>query len=390
MKKTTVDFERLFGRIALVLISIILALIVADKVSIQFLRPKKFLLENQFSVRDIRRPQPYLMFKGAPFGKAWKIKYIKTGLGDRILNELGYPGEAPCMPKPANEYRVIVLGGSSVFMGYPALPRLIQYEFEKAGCPDVKVYNFAVVSSVSGMELARLVFEAVNYAPDLIISYSGFNDIDQPFVADPRPGYPYNFFIYEENPILESEIRDYPLAPLMAYSSNLARYFGHAYFLKKFIDLEELRQSCDYGSPQWRQAIVDTYVDNIVKSQKIAHAFGADFIAFLQPCLYFKTSATPREQKHLDPKRMSHAVQSREMIVRGMQKAAASQSLHFVDLSGLFSGHNETVFIDRVHIRYLYRPQVAKKIYHYLLRFLREENIDCHCLEPGISSPGEG
>ncbi len=63
------------------------------------------------------------------------------------------------------------------------------------------------------MELARLVFEALAYQPDLIVSYSGANDIILPLSADPRPGYPFNFMIREYNPLLD---KDYPLATLTA------------------------------------------------------------------------------------------------------------------------------------------------------------------------------
>jgi hypothetical protein len=366
------DFEKMLGRIFIVLLATSLTLIVADRLSINLLRFKKTSVEAEFSARNIRNPEPYIMFKGSPHAKAWKLYSPQTGYRDNILNELGYPGEAPKMPKPKNEYRVIVLGGSAVFMGNPAIPRLIQYQFEKKGCPDVKVYNFGVVSSVSSMELARLIFDAVNYAPDLIISFSGFNDIDQPFVADPRPGYPLNFFIYESNPVLESDIRKYPLFPLLAYGSNLLRYFCPAYFSKRFTDLETIKKNAGYGSTAWRERIATTYIDNLIKSQKITRAFGADFLAFFQPSLYFKDVLSEEEKPLLETSRRENSLELREMIRKKAQKAVNEEGLRFIDLSDHYDSYHETVFKDRVHLQYLYQPDIATAVYQHILIFFTD------------------
>jgi len=379
VKKSPVDIERLLGRLFLIGLSSLLAFMAVEGISRKFLHPEVALIEKQYTAKNIRRPRPYIMFKGTPHAKAWKIKYVKSGLGDRVLNDLGYPGQAPVMPKPPGEFRIIVVGGSAAFMGYPAIPRLIQYQFEKEGCAQVKVYNFAVVSSVSTMELARIVFEALDYNPDMIISYSGFNDIDQPLAADPRPGYPFNYFIYESNPLLESNLKDYPLLPLLAYGSHLARVFAPGYFLKNFADLETLRRQSGYGTTAWQEAIAETYVSNLVKSDKIARAFGARFIAFFQPSLYFKDVPTPEERDHMKQKHARHARRLRQMILARARTAGEKEGLRFIDLSDFFKGKNETVFRDRVHIGHRQRPAIAREIYRHVLRLMEEDSHGDPC-----------
>lgn len=93
---------------------------------------------------------------------------------------------APQMPKTREEYRVFFLGGSTVYVGKPPIADLVQRLFHEHGIKNVKVYNFGVVSSVSGMELARIVFELSDLAPDLIVMYNGGNDILQPWSWDRR------------------------------------------------------------------------------------------------------------------------------------------------------------------------------------------------------------
>ena len=383
-------FEKLFSNVFIFLFSAFIALIIIDKLSIKFLNHRKSRVEKQYSVQDIRSLKPYIAFKGAPFAKAWKHYSRKAGYTDNILNELGYPGISPKIPKPDNEYRIIVLGGSAAFMGNPPIPRLIQYQFEKNNCFDVKVYNFAVVSSVTSMELARLVFEVVNYTPDLIISYSGFNDIDEPFEADPRPGYPFNYFIYESNPIIDSDIRQYPLIPLMAYSSNLMRNFYPSYFLKSFTNIDKLRAEVDYDTGHWRQKIANIYVENMLKSQKISKAFGSEFIAFFQPSLYFKDFVNSGENKYLTIERMNNSLKIRKMILKSAKKAKEYKELNFVDLSDFFDNNHNLVFKDRVHVQYQFRPDIAIEVYKHILKLIRKNNpkniSNPLCLQP-VNTP---
>ncbi len=375
--------RKIFLRVLAVTVSVLLALVIADRLSILFLDPRRSAGERQFRPGDIRRPEPYVMFSGAPGGESWPL-INKDGSRENIrLNSLGYRGEVPPMPKGKNEYRVIVLGGSTVFMGHPPVPRLLQYQFEKEGCREVKVYNFGVVSSVSGMELARLLFEAVDYAPDLIISYSGFNDIDEPFVADPRPGYPFNFMVYESNPVLESDIKSYPLFTLTAYGSNLARYFFPGYFQKKFVRIDDLREEAGYGTPPWRKEIARTYVQNMVKSQKVARAFGADFLAVFQPALYFKDRVSDEEKNLLAAG--SEAERKNSLAIRDLVRTAAAaaqreQALNFVDLSDIFDEEARQVFKDRVHLIPQARPVVARRLYELIKEQVRARGI---CAEPG-------
>ena len=251
-------------------------------------------------------------------------------------------------------------------MGNPAIPRLLQYQFEKNNISDVKAYNFGVVSSVTSMELARLVFEVINYEPDLIISYSGFNDINEPFLADPRPGYPFNYFISEANPILDSNISEYPFIPLMAYSSHLLRHFASSYFLKQFSDIHKVQKETGWRSQAWMRQIADVYIQNMIKSQKIAGAFNADFVAFFQPCLYFKDHISDEEKKFVTPGMVKDSLTLREMILNRFKESRKKTKLNLIDLSDMFDHNHKTVYKDRVHVWHTYRPTIAAEIYRHI------------------------
>ena len=98
MMNKKLNFEKILRTgIYITLISIGL-FILCDKISIKLLKKGKSEAEKAFSLQDVRKPYPYIMFKGAPFAKAWKHHSPKSGITDNILNELGYPGNPPPMP----------------------------------------------------------------------------------------------------------------------------------------------------------------------------------------------------------------------------------------------------------------------------------------------------
>lgn len=107
-----------------------------------------------------RHPRPYIMFKGLEDGV---INVQKT------YNHLGYLGRSPLPLKAAGSYRIFILGGSTVWEGNPTIPDLLQKEFIRNGYPQVEVFNYGVMSSNSSMELARLVFEVLDFRPDLVV-----------------------------------------------------------------------------------------------------------------------------------------------------------------------------------------------------------------------------
>lgn len=351
--------KALLGRVLLALVSIILTLVLVDYLSIDLL-PTRAPLEQRFPVEVFRKPRPYMMFGGTP-GAEFEYEDAAGKLQTERLNSLGYRGPEPVMPKPAGEYRIFVLGGSTVFLGDPPIPASLEAALQQAGLPQVRVYNFGVISSVSSMELAQIVFEVSELAPDLIVMYNGGNDILGPYRHDPRPGYPFNFLVYENNPLVESNVRSYPALALLAYGSNLARYFFPDYFLARFSSFEEMRARADYGSERWREEIAGTYVNNLVKGDQVAQAFGADFIAFAQPLLYFKPSPAPEEADLAgNEARRDHCNDVRQRIRDRIERDGLNRTVKIVDLSAIYDDTAEWVFTDSIHIRQEAQPVIVQ------------------------------
>jgi hypothetical protein len=358
-QKAAASFEARCGRIFLRVMIVILPLLIFDYVSSFFWSHHRSDIERKFSVAVERHPKPYVMFGGVKNGAISESEQ---------LNDLGYRGAAPSNPKPLNEFRIFMLGGSTVFAGEPPIAVLLEEEFRKNGRENVKVYNFGVVSSVSGMELARILFEISDFQPDLIIFYNGSNDILLPLMRDPRPGYPFNFIVYENNPLLESEVRSYPGYSLLLYGSNLARYFLHKYFMWRFIPLEQERQKVGWGTDEWKDAIARDYINNMVKAKKISNAFGSQFIGFLQPMVYYKdTLAEEEKTESFRPQRKDHCIDIRERIRQQIEELAGDNVPKIIDLSDIYDDTEIQVFNDYTHTNQRGKVIVAKAIYRHLV-----------------------
>jgi hypothetical protein len=339
-----VRFETLLGRVFLLLL-ITMAGLALVEIGSRWLLPSGSPIER--AQRVYRRPPlPYVMF----------------GAEGQGLNELGYPGPAPPRAKPAGEFHVFVLGASTVVNGDPPIPALLEQEFHRHGHEEVRVYNFGVISALSGQELARLVYEVADFDPDLVVVYDGAGDIVNPYLVDPRPGYPYNFFVYEANPVLESDVSTYPLTTLLAFGSRLLRYAFRDQLTQQLFGLSELRQEAGWGSHDWRQRISDVYVDNLRKAEQFSRGMGAGFAAYFQPLLFFKDPLSPEEQRiavrwsRRKPRLL--AGETREMI-----RARLGEVPHAVDLSDVLDGVSERSFIDVAHTNQAAKLRVARAIH---------------------------
>jgi hypothetical protein len=138
---------------------------------------------------------------GGPSGRV--VTFMpQLGEGTVRLNAEGVPYRArDRQSKPVDELRIFVLGGSTVVGGRSPLttiPGIIEADLQSGGWPRARVYNFDVVSFVSGQELSLLVLRLIDLKPDLVIAYDGGNDLFQPWFYDPRPGYPFNYMTEEE------------------------------------------------------------------------------------------------------------------------------------------------------------------------------------------------
>ncbi|UCC98533.1 MAG: hypothetical protein JSW66_01300 [Phycisphaerales bacterium] len=359
LEAAALSFETKCGRVFIRAMMVLLPLFVLDYFSPFFWFHRRSEIERKFPVQVVRQPQPYTMFGG-----------VKNGIlsEDIVLNGRGYMGKSVSVSKPPGEFRIFVLGGSTVFLGDPPISELVEEEFRRRGRENVRLYNYGVVSSVSGMALSRIVFEIADLEPDLVVMYNGGNDMLHPYEYDPRPGYPFNFIVYQNNPLLESDVRAYPGFKLLLYGSNLARSFFPHYFVRQFVPLKQERRKVGWGSDEWRTEVARRYVSNLVKSDRVSNAFGAGFIGFLQPMVCHKDPLSTEEKNNRpDPELEKHCRHVRDRILEQMTLLDKDSVPLLIDLSDVYDGMATTVFIDAVHTTQESKGVVAEAVYQHIV-----------------------
>ncbi len=289
---------------------------------------------------NARYPAPYSMFHDKP----------GTGGSDAngFLNR-----EAPVTPKPAGEKRVLMFGNSAVRHGEPdqGVSTHLERLFHAAGRPEVRVYNFGIVSGNCAQSLMYLVHQGVDMTPDLVITYDGYVDLTVPYNYDPRPGYPYNQYLLE---LVHEQLGAGTIGAFDLERAELER-------------LRQLRDQCGWSSPEWEDAIAQTYVTTIRKVHEIARSCGAKTYSCLQPALASKIARVGSETQ------WTQGARRQAFLTRTLAAGRAAfdqlagrldpEWSRFGDLSAIFADSPEACFIDAVHLDIERHPAVAQRLF---------------------------
>src|SRR5262249_46826495 len=221
--------------------------------------------------RPWREPRPYFMFGGPTGGRNVNLLPARDEGAGRAtrLNVEGFRTREIVPPKPADELRIFFVGGSTVIGGYQVettIPGVVEARLHADGLPQARTYNFGVLSFVSGQELALFVHRLIDLKPDLVIAYDGGNDLYEPWVYDPRPGYPFNFVTEEEamTGLANREGDAKTMASLARDSALLQALLGTTdWFNRMTMRLDRLRGDVDYGGAHWKEAVVNAYARNL-------------------------------------------------------------------------------------------------------------------------------
>ncbi len=294
-------------------------------------------------------PSPYIEFKGRPNHGPYKAS--------------GYRSEFP-RKKDDDTYRIIFLGGSSLVMGEKTIPDLVEESFQAVlNKKKVEVLNFGVVSSSVRQDLSRLVHEVLDLKPDLVVFYHGYNELMNPIIGDPRPGYPFNFGINAKNPLAIKRANEISILDLLVLRSTLLRqYFPN--FVEGFVlQTDKLKRSVGKFSSEWRGKIVNDYWNTLEKIQKISTSHQFDIAIFFQPVALGEKDFFEESRRFYKEKRENFKLMANDLVA---DKRVSD--FKFFDLRSFFKENQENPFRDLVHIKDEYRKSVAKALSEKLLK----------------------
>ena len=116
-------------------------------------------------------------------------------------------------------FDIYIFGGSTVTMGNPNLPKLLQKIAKRKRNKKIRFFNIGTTSSNVNQDFIRLIMDVSDYDPELVVFYGGGNEIIH---ADRRVGYPHGFQYYESNPY-SMGVEEFPTLDMLILSSAFLR-----------------------------------------------------------------------------------------------------------------------------------------------------------------------
>lgn len=376
-----------------------------------------FLVLMVFGVLAAIEYYAYLQVKASPIGQAYKGRSLDNARlsTQKVAPQYGYepmPGfasvrntrfgnsfeyinqesfkdwdEVP-IEKPADEYRVIVTGGSVVYGRGPVPPSDVVADFyevtyrwtiphlmeqilnadpqvrEKTGGKKVRVINAGVPGYVYQNELMRYLAKLRLYQPDLIVSLDGANE--PPAVA--RTLRDWNYFAHGQYFEVVTDVMDMGPKGLLNYITLWLKrntYFftwlairrgegpGTIHEDRGFTALPQdpTPEMMEYLHRNIAQvADVMAIYHKTLETDRVPHVFA------LQPL--FRNSKKPRdpmEQKIESVTGMQKigffdAAQTYDLLINRIKKRGREVGIEVADLSGIYDNVKEWVFTDWCHL----------------------------------------
>ena len=282
------------------------------------------------------------------------------------INSFGFRGVEISKEKPENVYRIIMLGGSTLF-GYGAssdettIPGFLQKKFETTDSDfKVEVINAGSSGAYSKTETLYVKHKLLDFDPDLIIVYDGWNDSRIPYTSHigerglagqlyDSVNHLQSIFPYYKTPIVIREIgRDL----ISAEEDTIATRIDANLDQKVILWKERWNESCllaqtnDIKTLITIQPMLGTGDRIVTKSEKSTSGLLQN--DFMQLPLY-------QLQKFVDV------------------LPELTNCTNTADLTHVFDGHNEPIFLDLGHVGEQGSMLISEKIYELVLPIINTE-----------------
>jgi lysophospholipase L1-like esterase len=291
------------------------------------------------------RWQPYVYFRPKPFS-GQTITIDREGLRRTWTP----PSSAD---RPAKVFKLLFLGGSALW-GYGArddwtIPSLVAREMYDRGYR-VELRNLGEIGYVTTQEVIALLQDLqTGYRPDLVILYDGVNDTTSAWIEG-EAGVTTN----EQNRREEFNLLQSPSRLAASLIVKLVRDSASY----RFAQMVGRRLGGSRDVPDRSTSAKDTHVlaaevvrryrANVALVEKLGKEFGFQTLFYLQPVVFDKRELTPFES---DEARKFEWARGFFTEVYGAIRSSTDVGgdVHFHDLSQLFAGTPELIFIDYCH-----------------------------------------
>jgi len=321
------------------------------------------ILEDIFGME--KRYLSYLGFLGASNSSKTTFDINETGFRDSAIE-----------PRAPNEYRILLLGGSAAWGWGASANRhtisgaLQEMLNEDSSGVSYRVMNGAYLAWTSLQERITLMEFYERFDPDLVISFTGFNDIISVQYGNKRELLRLEYSMIED--AVENNMK--PMGSMKAlrkFVGSLGVWRLVVYFREQLPSGKPSR--IDY-KPKRSARGVPKILDRYSSMANYTVSRGDQFLLVLQPEIYTTgkqlTAAEAEVKKWLDSRNSENFdatfVQYRSDLAQGL----SSTGINVIDLGPVFDTVSETMFTDDSHFNDSGYREIARSLH----RVIRQNN----------------
>jgi hypothetical protein len=318
------------------------------------LRIKDFVLET--STQQISKTtkenykikyeyQPYLLWRGTPNQNAETF----------ATNSNGLRGEKFSKEKKDQTYRIILLGGSAAWgYGSSSNETSLSYKVEKYLKTEekdlrkkIEIYNFSENGYNSTQELI-LWREILEYHPDLIIQFTGYNDVYTGFLKQ-KAGWNHPFI--KEDILIEDNLNT--IKELLKIEGkkllNKSRLFTSINHKTILVDNSDHNESKKYTDTD---KVANLFSDNISLSNQLAISNNIPLLIIIQPMIFDEQKNITGQEKDIienfDQDYPEAIVYFKEAY-KQIKTRLDENKIQYFDGIDFFKDKKENIYVDPVH-----------------------------------------
>ena len=284
------------------------------------------------------------------------------------INNEGFRGAEINVLKNNNDYRIIMIGGSTVFgAGMPndnlTIPYQLNKKFEEK-YNNVEVINAGISSITSFEELYHFKEKLIHLEPNLVIIYDGANDVHNKITIDPEiPN-------TDKDNLKMKDFQKYLRSPVVMYRHVVLPIMNSEAVNTLDITDVSTTDSSNHNSSQIPQLIASLWFDHINEFCQISNEKQIKSIVIIQPSLdQDKKSLSDYEysiyKKNILDKKIF------DMLIQKSEKLTSCSGVY--DFTNIFENTDFSVYLDRVHLNESGNKIIANNIYEKILPIVLED-----------------
>jgi len=298
-----------------------------------------------------------LEFKFEPY-----LEYLPNQEFETVnINSHGTRGSDFEIPKPEDTFRIIVIGGSTVFgsgtTDETTIPGLLEQKFNQDTFgKKIEVINGGLSGSFSTTEIHRINTKYVNFEPDLLIIYGGWNDAQKKALDGSTNEERLENYLTEKD-------------SLSAFLSENLRYIRSMNLLYNtlFLDTYTLTSevSIQKNSHVWKNTWMEMCTE--LQNKNISTIFA------LQPLVgHPKESLTEHEEKYANNLNFKQLTEIINVFSESLPEIK-TECKNTIDLRNSFSDISEQIYYDEGHMGLLGNTIIVEKIYDIAYPIVRDQ-----------------